>query len=392
MIIYIIYLLIFIYLSYTYDIKKKTKDKKVWLGVSFLMLVMMAGLRYHIGVDSYRYERSFYNETPNITVYFRLHYYEDSEFLWTFLMVLVKTITGSFVAFQFIHAIILNGLIYNFLRKTTDKVFTAILITYCTYWTALNFEVLREAICVGIFINALFLLYNKKIFAYIIVALIAFGLHRFSFVMFIIAPILIYANKRMVYVFLSVLAVYVLFFMDETVLKYILLISVDDINESASEKLMKYVEGSSKGGFRSINIFGYIELIITNAAFPILILLYEKESKYYSMFFKFILLFVVFSFITAQFGIVYRLLNYLGLIVIVVAVNFIFDKSKLDTIRYLVVIFLVLTVLIKIKGFYSPSELEFRNTVKYDCRYFPYKTIFEEPDETRENMFRGLNY
>ena len=131
-------------------------------------------------------------------------------------------------------------------------------------------------------------------------------------------------------------------------------------------------------------------MLLTTAMLPILVFVYGNKSKYSEMFFKMNLLFILFTFVQAQFLISYRLINYIALVLVASATNFLYDKSIKNNKRNIFLFFLFIFIAYRLYDFYKPSELEFRSTVNYDCRYIPYKTIFEEPDETREALFRDL--
>jgi len=391
MLVYIVILLLLVYLFYVYDLKKETKRKNLCFGIVFIILVLLAGLRYHIGVDSYRYEIFFNDEIPNVNYYFRFKMYEEREPLWSLFMSIIKTFTNSFVAFQFVHAIILNLLIFTFIRKTTDKWFTALLFTYCSYWMSFNFEVLRESLCIGLFLHGLLLLNKHKVLLYVLFALIAIGVHRFSFVMFITAPLIVYLNYRLTYAFLIALVVFILFFMSDSMLKVLLLLSVDNINDEAAMKLESYIEGTSSGGFRTMNIFGYIKVFVVQIALPLMLFLFSNDSKKNHVYKKMMLLFVVINLLSIRFVIFYRLLNYIGLFIVVFSVNMLYSQVVIsNTKRYFILIGVLFFLSNKISGYLNPSPLEYRPYVDYDCRYIPYKTIFEEPDPIRESLFRGL--
>ena len=127
MLIYIVILLILIYLSYWNDYKGHTAKFDSQYRWTMIMLILLAGLRNHVGSDSIGYEHNF----EDIHLLFRnvksvKDIFTISQPFWNLSLYLVKITTDSFVVFQFFHAIVLNVLVFRFVKKVTPYCFTAI--------------------------------------------------------------------------------------------------------------------------------------------------------------------------------------------------------------------------------------------------------------------------
>lgn len=152
-----IYLLIFIMLlvlCYRYDYVGHKRNKMFWTIVSFIALVLVAGLRYRIGVDSIRYE-SFYTYVPKIweitPIFLEKTRWEPS---FVLLMSVCKVISPDFTVFQLVHAVIINTAVFIFFYRNTRHFFFALAAYALLNYIPLNTEVLREALAVAIFLFA----------------------------------------------------------------------------------------------------------------------------------------------------------------------------------------------------------------------------------------------
>lgn len=145
-----LYLTIFIvllYLSYKYDYYHHTRGRKEWYMVMLITFILVAGLRYRLGVDSTRYEYG-YLDLPTLSELFSGNFDADDSHYgmgYIFLNAIARSLSDDFTMMQFLQAIYVNVIIFWFFRKNTQNIFFALLIYFtCLY---LNFmcEVMREA-------------------------------------------------------------------------------------------------------------------------------------------------------------------------------------------------------------------------------------------------------
>ena len=256
MIIYLIVLFVIASCAYTFDYKGRRRGKLQWERIVVFVLILLAGLRNHVGTDSISYEYTFYHNTPYLGDFLNNPSWMDlREPVWALFMSACKTFFRTFVFLQIIHATLLNVLLYRFYKKTTDKVFTALLVTFLVSWFGLNFEILRQSLCMAIFLNAIFLLKEKRILLYILLSIIIFGIHNFSIVMAALAPLVLYTRKEVFYPILVVVLILVVFFVDETVINMFFLQAEDFTNENMQEKINAYTN-YSRYGYVNLNANG----------------------------------------------------------------------------------------------------------------------------------------
>ncbi len=388
---YIIITLFLFILTYYYDIRHNKYYRKEWEVIAIIVLILFSGLRYHIGIDSVKCEYDFNNYTLLLKDIFKSYEFRNSsQPLWLLLMSAVKTIFGSFVAFQFIHAITFNGLLLRFLRRATDKVFTCLLLFFLTRWWNYNFEVLREAISVVLFLNALLLLKDGKYIMYGVVAIIGSLFHTFAIFMFILVPIVTFVEQKYIYPILA------LFIVATIVLTNVLgpqtiTLFLSSFTEELSDDAIKQIEAYTYNvynihGFVTVNINEMIEIMILHIILPILVLVGYKKDEKPKVFTLIIILYIVFSIIRTRLVIVFRFNNYCFIVLLVGIVSALYDNGFRN--RQLKLIYnglVVLFVMVMLVRFYQPdSNFEHRSYINHDVRYIPYKTIFQKPDPTRE--------
>lgn len=381
---YLLIIVLLLYFIFAYDVGHQRQGRKQMQWLVIVLLILMAGLRYHIGSDTIGYEDDFNREVPVLS---RLSSSQAmmSQPLWIFLMSLCKTWFGSFVAFQFIHAIILNLLIFRFIRKTTNYVFTALLFIFCITWWNLSFEVLRESLCVGIYLNAILLLKKGKYINYAVLGLIMVGLHWFAFLMVIITPFIMYANEKVVYSAIILGGVALFLFVDTQLFELIDLISADYISGGASKRIDSYLNQDGGQGKVEFNLIGLIFTFVLYIALPLITIYFNKEEKGNKNFSKILVLFILFAVLQTKLVIFTRFYNYLYIVLIVCFVNILYDKKiKTPIVRLLFKSLVFILLMNGCWSFYRPSSSEYRSNIHYNCFYIPYKTIFQDPDPIRE--------
>lgn len=382
---YIIIIALLIYLIVVYDIGKKKAGKVEWQWLVVIILIMLSGLRYHIGADTVGYEYDFYKNTPELSNISFAHGPVLQPF-WALLMSMCKTIFGSFIAFQIIHALIVNLLIFRFLRKTTKYVFTALLLTFCVTWWNLNFEILRESLSVAIYLNAVLLLKNRNYLGYFLLGLIMIGFHWFAFVMVIITPFIMFVNEKVLYPTIVIGSLLIFIYGDTQLFDFLDLIASDTLSGGASDRVEAYLSKEGGQGRVTFNVIGLLYTFFLFVVFPLLTIRYNKVENA-NNFNRLLVLFIFFAVLQTKLVIFTRLYNYLYIILIVSVVNILYErKISLPIVRlsYYCIVFIFL-----INGcwsFYRPNENEHRSNIHYNCMYIPYKTVFQEPDRIRESQ------
>lgn len=365
MFIYLFVVTLLLVLAFVFDYGNNESDKSTWQFIVVVLLILIAGLRYHIGGDSLNYEYEFYHFTPALGDIF-VSRYLSSQFLWRLLMSFCYTYFHSFVALQLIHAFILNILLFRFIKKTTKYVFSALLIVFCVTWWNLSFEILRESLCVAIYLNAILSLKDRNYKSYIVLGLITMGLHWFSFVIVLITPILMFGNRKIVVSSIIIISVYLFLFVDDQFFVWLDILSEEYVGGGMSKQINAYT-GLDGGLGRSVyNINGMVRIFMVYILFPIVTIYYSRKMSTDDDLNKLLILFVVFGVLQTKLVIFSRLYNYLNVLLIVYAVNIAYNKiikNQLVRLMYVILIFIYLA-----SGIMTFSQQK--------SNYVPYRSIF----------------
>lgn len=404
MFIYFFVFLLILICVYTFDIKGKQINRGFWEIVIVVVLILLAGLRNHVGSDSIAYEYTFNHSTPLLHDFLSIRDLNSiREPLWALLMSLCKTVFGSFVFFQFVHAIILNTLLFRFYKKLTDKTFTALLITFLVSWIGLNFEILRQSLCIAIYLNAILLLKDNKITSYILLSILMFGIHNFSVVLSIISPIILFVNKKWLYPTLLLAALFVIFFVDVTFLNMMFL-ETEDFRNSFMQRQIDAYTNHDIYGYVNLNMNGIIRLTVLYVLFPLSLFRLNKDNYLSSVkkqkitlniyiiqieefLNSFILLYMVFGLLSSKMVIFFRFQQYILPFVVVSSVIVFYKKQKksLQTACFFFYLLFMIFTIDAVVTLYNPSSSN--SLESYDTRYFPYTSVFQEPDPLREKMW-----
>ncbi|MBR3960006.1 MAG: EpsG family protein [Bacteroidales bacterium] len=377
---YLLIALLIAILAYQYDIKNKSAGRSFWEKCVVTLLIVIVGLRYHIGSDTVVYEWHFKTiETPVLSDFFQ----KDNllvQPLWAFVMSFCKTVFGSFIAVQFFHAIVYHVLAFRFIKKTTQYTFTALLFFFILLWFANSFEVLRESISSVIFLNSLFLLREKKFIKYILCAIVAMGFHSFAFIMFVLAPLVVFSNKYVLCIICALIYI-VVQFVDLSEINRVL-ISVMAFSDTIGNKATIYIGQKDS---TVISFLGLIRLVFIGLFLPICVILFSDKKD--SPFVKLVIFWMLLMLLKSKLPILYRMNNYLQLIYIVLLVNLLYNNTR-TSIKSLKPLLIALSCGVLIMGYvdvYRPDPSFQSSKVPYDIRYFPYRTVFQDPVPMRES-------
>ena len=101
------------------------------------------------GGDTVRYMR-YFEEYPSL---FEVNIFSYALFdpLWLLLNSAIKIIWDDFFFFQFVHAILLNILLFYLIKKYSGYKFTVVFFYFSYLYLYYNMEILREVLAIAIF-------------------------------------------------------------------------------------------------------------------------------------------------------------------------------------------------------------------------------------------------
>ncbi|AVK82732.1 hypothetical protein C3943_03755 [Lysinibacillus sp. B2A1] len=151
-------------------------DKKLKLGLSnifamlfFTFLTCLAGLRYGVGLDYFSYEDWF--------KYWDMSF--SSEWIYMFIMYIVKMANGEFYIITIIMAIVTNLFIYLGIKNWGVKgeyLFLSVLL-YCSEHFLIYLNLMRQGAAVAIFFYASKFIVTRSFKKYLLFIILASGFH-----------------------------------------------------------------------------------------------------------------------------------------------------------------------------------------------------------------------
>lgn len=284
--VYLIILLALIVFSANYDFRGnlvcKANKPYMFMCICFILL---AGLRFFVGSDThnYVYDFSVMPDLSRLSEYHRL----DSryQFGWDAYVCIIKSIFGNFVFVQLITAIIVNVIIFCFIKRNTTNVFVALLFYYILNYFEYNMEIMREAIAVVLGLIAVMFYERNKKLHFILLIILAFEFHISAIILAIIPFITKVKYSRKLVLITILLSVFIPFLFTQIggLANLINLFSASD-----PDYLLHYLNQSMDD---SRNLFYYIELYVSYLVIPVLCLLTLKENaKFTGMVIAFIVI------------------------------------------------------------------------------------------------------
>ena len=380
--IYILIILTLLFFAFYFDFGEAKIGKEFIFYLVLLGLICLSGFRYRVGGDTLLYMLR-HEGMPTLGELRSLRQAAGKlQPFWTLVVAVSKSITPDFYMVQFLHAIIVNTLIFHFIKAHTKYVFTAIFLYFIGYYGYFNFEILRESLAISVFLFSIKFLLNKKWIHYYLLALTAFLFHVSAIILFFI-PLLIKIKYRF-WVALVIFCVGVVF-------SGVFGSFVGKVNLAGSffTSMKVYVDYNS-------TIFGLLSLLIFKFLYPASIYkLSSSHLKIKSDLFSLMSTYIYIGASTALFYIFYRFLNYLTPVLFIFLTEVIHEFSKKIELRAnkLALIFLLLfSISIIHMNSYFTSTSKYVTNSRWYSYWYPYHTIFDKKvDLTRERLIKSQN-
>lgn len=385
--------------AYRYDFRGLKSNKLFWYYSLMVVLILLAGLRYRIGVDSIRYERA-YEYLPSINSLsiegFAFVTYEP---FYLILSSVAKSLSEDFWVMQMIHALLINIVVFRFIRLNCRHLFCALLLYFVFLYSDFMFETMRESCAVSMFLLGWEYIKKDRWGIFCIFAVIALGFHVSAIVLLGI-PLLKFLgiwnnlkiNKLSIpfFFFVALIGLYV----GSVIFNYIAQLNFGELMTQKAEQRVDSVIGG-----QVMNVFGMMVTIVRYVLFPFLACVSLKHTLPFDKNVE-SMLFLCFTFIVLSFGIalLYRFNNYFYIFAIVVMSDMMFlPKISISKNKFIRVgkfrnwFFIILVVLsVQINKAYMASISNTR--LKEYMRYFPYSSIVnKEKNSNREQVFQYYN-
>lgn len=388
-----IYLIIFVslvILSYTYDYRSQERGKTLWLLVIYIVLVLVAGLRYKLGQDTLTYIRTY--ESMHALNQLRMEDIRESSFAPGYMVLtsFFRLFGPEFTVFQLFHSIVVNGAVFWFLRKNAKHLFFSLLLYFITIYFLLLFQQMRESLAVSVFLLAWPFFREKKWIWWYLCSLLAFSFHLSAIMMFVLPAIYLPGLKQL-FVFgwrtLIICAIVLVagVIVQKMFFRYVEMLAV---TEAMVEKAQAY--SKSELSVTLLNINGFVSKLMQSIIYP-LIAMYclfngnedtvkgQSRLKSIEMFALMSLYISLFSYSIPITG---RYNNYFLLFNVLILSDWAFAPFKIMRKRIRLSFVYWMLVFIPMIGFqiYSVylTPINKSGTLKGYMVYYPYKSYFDQ--------------
>lgn len=334
-----IYLLVFIFIGLLSILNSLGTNKKLQilgLFTIFLVLFIIAGLKYETGVDWFLYKQVMDHAKPIFSLFsdIRSGYYKnDIDIGYTFLLSLVKTLGGGMQTIYFIIAFFtLSNLIYHF-NKYTPNAITAVLVYYAITFFILDMSGIRQCISVNFFLMSIRYIYKKKFTKYLFIMLTAASFHWSAFFLIPIYFLLTrnYSTKGVVIFFIIQLIIF--FFQIKWLKEFLELFFPLISNKKLMEKAFLYTSASAYASAREFDLITISNVLFYIILFFFIIIFRKQLCKrfvYFNIFFNIFLCNIFIFFCTSELQDISNRIQYYFLLsnaILLSYIAFLFNKK-----------------------------------------------------------------
>lgn len=281
--IYLLTIIFIFYLIIRYDIRDNKANKDFYYAVTLVILILISGLRYRLGVDTTRYITRFYH------LYTDLWHIKWDDFsfgadpLYMLVNSVVISLGGKFYMVQLIHASFVNILIFKYIKKHTPYIFTTVLLYFVICYPGYNFDILRASMSISICLFANDYLYERKyvkaLILYLVGTMFHFSTLLILFVSFISTLFKLKLNK---YGYLAILlSFYIGYYFRNNFSDFYDYFSMLQLSDQFENKMAINTQNddfmSAKLG---LNFWGYIGLLMP-MIFPFISFILARRLHYF---------------------------------------------------------------------------------------------------------------
>ena len=389
---YIIILVLILLLSLRYDICGKKRLRLPCYYGMLLVFILVAGLRWRVGLDTVNYLGDFYHKIPTLDGY-SFNVFQSP--LFEFINSLVKTLGGRFYVVQFIHAAFINILIFKYITKHSSYIFTCLFFYAILCYTYYNMEIMRGSMSIAVCLFANDYIIEKKWVKGYLLYVFALMFHPQTILLFFLPflfPILKMGYK-VIPVFLAFYALGII--ANELLSDYLFLL---DWDSSIERKASNYMANEYYNSTNNKSFLYFVLKIFVPLLYSILCILYTKKVKRNPSLLKLeplLILYICFLLFKSHFFIAYRYLDYYTIYICLLFSEFIVDSIKFSEKITLSVAY-TRSFLVFIPIFLSTVGASYLGKSGDGFRYYPYNSVLQMNDESKRqhriNKGEAINY
>lgn len=330
--------------------------------------------------------------------------FESTRFEPGFMMFasLTRSISPDFTLLQFSVAIVVNSVIFWFIKNNTPHKFLCLSFYFLALYLNLNTQVLREALAVSVFLLAWPYFRDGKWLQYYILALLASFMHT-SALLTLFLPLSCVPGVREGFrfgwrtLFICVFLLVAGYLIQTRFTDFFMMLAVSDrLMDRVSVYSNDYAGGSV------LNFFGAADLFIRSIMLPLVALYFtgnkmkkvtdKKILKNYNRLETMVLTCIYFSVLTIPIFIFSRYYNYFGIFALVIISSWAFSSLKFKKKTYKLnigywALILMIFYVFNFKAYFAPANKS--GTLKTYMIYYPYATRLDPfMDSNREAIYR----
>lgn len=382
--IYIAVLILLLLLSIYYDINGKIKGKKFWYRFMLVVFILIAGLRWRLGIDTPNYIMHFYYDYPTLDDFSFEDYGLGKDPLFALINSVAKTFGGRFYIVQLIQATIVNTLIFKYIKKHSKYIFTCILFYFASFYSEYNMEIMRGSLSIVICLFANDYILDKKWLKGYLLYFLALMFHLQTLILFVL-PLLFFMRLNKTGIAILVGAFLVAGILNILIGDYLSLL--EKVSEVGANKAENYM--SSGYGEQSHNLKYIIVMYIPDIFYSILSLYYIKKKDSHNPLLKLeplLLLGVMFMIMRLNLAIAYRFVDYYRVYFLLFESELLISLLKKGNYRLDKAVICARTLIIFVPLFFYIGFEKYRRCPQY----FPYSSVIERKiDKDRELFYHN---
>lgn len=378
--IYLLIIFLLLVLVYHFDIKGTRQNRDFWYHIVLIIFVLVAGLRYRVGIDTPIYIEDYFHDTPEL-MNFKAEGWSNSV-LWLLLCSLGRTIGVKFFVLQLIEAAFVNIVIFKYIRKHSPYIFTCVFFFFIWMYASYCMEAMKAGFSMAICLYANDYIREKKWLYGSLLFLVATLFHSSSLLILAFSFISVFRFNTLGLLLLAG-AFFVGIVVEDKFGDIISLLSFDDYLQAKAET---YIESDRYSLVSGKNIFYYLYHHAPLVFSSLMSFYVVKKGKINSSLMKLesmLFMFVLSYIISANIIIYYRIYQFYVIYFILYISQATVDVVKRNNIYGKYSGFMVFCVLI-------PFFFFVYTTYSGDrwMRYIPYSSVIEKSmDWKRERMY-----
>lgn len=347
------------------------------------MFILIAGLRYRLGIDTPNYLNLFYHFFPTYENFHWKDYPLGDDPLYAVINSVVISLGGRFYVVQLIQASIVNVLIFKYIKRHTPYIFTSVFFYFTLYcYLEFNMEIMRGGISIVICLFANdYILERKWIKGYLLYC-IACLFHGQTIVMLTI-PLFLFLKMNIKGFAILVLSFVIGHFLQAALSEYVSMLEMADVDSSLSDKASGYVN-SDKYGTQGGNLNFYLVNIFPWLVYAFVSVLYLKRNCPNSNILRlepFVMIGMLFLILQMNIQVVYRYVDYFRLYFLLFFVETFVDIVKRGK-CYTLPLSYTRAIVFFFPLFFLIGYLYFLR----GYQYYPYSSVIERSiDQNRES-------